>query len=470
MIPNQAQKNVLLLRIAIGIIIALLVAAILLADRVISEQKKLRERIFPNVYIDNINVGEKTKKEAVKFFSKKYEPLQKVSLTVLFNNESIATFSAAQLGLKANISDVVDRAYLIGRVSLLSARIQQKFITLFNRGRYDFETRISYDKSAVDEFLSDAEQQYNVPAKNALFEFENNRVVTFRPEEKGITLKSDEFRKKLDTTIADFKNKPQSKALILEKTVSDPELTLAKANQFGIEELIGVGKSNYTHSIPERVHNVLLASSKFHGVLIQKGEEFSFNKIVGDISAATGYQPAYIIKSGKTVLGDGGGVCQVSTTLFRAALNSGLPIVERVAHAYRVGYYENDSKPGFDATVFSPYADFKFKNDTPAAILIQMVVNKNTNELTFEFYGRKDGRQIFISQPTLYDVQPPPPPLYQDDPTIKRGVTKQVDFAAWGGKTNFSYKVARDGQILFEKNFYSSYRPWQAVYLVGTVD
>ena len=170
-------------------------------------------------------------------------------------------------------------------------------------------------------------------------------------------------------------------------------------------------------------------------------------------------------------MGDGGGVCQVSTTLFRAALNAGLPIVERTAHAYRVGYYENDSKPGFDATVFSPYVDLKIRNDTPASILIQTEIDKENNLLYFRFFGKKDTRRIEISPVTVYDVVSPLPEMRQDDPTLKKGVVKQVDFPAWGAKAIFSYKVTRGGgEVSFEKKFLSVYRPWAAVYLVGTSD
>ena len=165
-----------------------------------------------------------------------------------------------------------------------------------------------------------------------------------------------------------------------------------------------------------------------------------------------------------------GGVCQVSTTLFRAALNAGIPIIERTAHAYRVGYYENDSKPGFDATVFAPSPDLKIKNDTPASILIQTEVDQENNLLYFRFYGKKDGRRIEISPVTVYDVVPPLPEIRQDDPTLKKGVTKQVDFPAWGAKAVFNYKVYQGAKTIFEKEFFSSYRPWQAVYLVGTAD
>jgi vancomycin resistance protein YoaR len=264
-----------------------------------------------------------------------------------------------------------------------------------------------------------------------------------------------------------LKEKPKKITLIIKSKIIESEITLAKANSFGIEELISEGKSDFSHSISERIHNIILASSKFNGVLIPKDKIFSFNETIGDISSLTGYKPAYIIKEGKTVLGDGGGVCQVSTTLFRAALNAGLPIIERHAHAYRVYYYENDSKPGFDATVFAPSVDLKIKNDTPAYILIQTQVDKNNNLLYFYLYGKRDNRIVEISPVKVWDIIPPPSPLYQEDPTLKKGIVKQIDFAAWGAKANFHYKVTKDDQILFEKDFFSSYKPWRAIYLVG---
>ena len=207
----------------------------------------------------------------------------------------------------------------------------------------------------------------------------------------------------IESTLSDFDNLVQSfkkdrknKVINIKPRIIDPEITLASINNYGIEELISEGRSDYSHSIPERIHNVILAASKFNGVLIPPGKIFSFNEAVGDISSLTGYKPAYIIKEGKTVLGDGGGVCQVSTTLFRAALNAGLQIVERYPHAYRVLYYENDMKPGYDATVFSPTVDLKIKNDTPAHILIETEVDENNNLLYFRFFGKKDNRKIEI--------------------------------------------------------------------------
>ncbi len=201
-------------------------------------------------------------------------------------------------------------------------------------------------------------------------------------------------------------------------------------------------------------------------MLIPPGEVFSFTNTVGDITAATGFKQAYVIKSGRTVLDDGGGICQVSTTLFRAALNAGLPIVSRTAHAYRVGYYEQGYAPGIDATIYYPSVDFQFKNDTPKYLLIQTRVIGTS--LTIDLYGTSDGRTTSMTKPVITSQTPPPPEIRQDDPTLPKGTVKQVDFAAWGANVSFSRKVVRQGEVLQNEVFRSNYRPWQAVFLVGT--
>jgi len=235
----------------------------------------------------------------------------------------------------------------------------------------------------------------------------------------------------------------------------------------GIKELLGEGESWFHHSIPGRVYNINLSASKIHGTLVAPGEVFSFVKTVGNIDAAHGYQPSYVIQNGRTVLGDGGGVCQTSTTLFRAVLASGLDIIERNAHAYRVSYYEENYDVGVDATIFSPTVDFKFKNDTENYILIQKNIDLANYYLNFKIFGTSDGRKATISKSKIWSQTPPPPDLYQDDPTLAPGVIKQVDWKAWGAKVSFDWKVEKDGQILHQQTFYSNYRPWQAVYLRG---
>lgn len=467
MIAKNKQKRsrfklILLILSATGLFLFL--RYVFLIDRMMAD------KVYPNVFLDNYDSGDKTKAELSQIFAERKKLLEKVNLSVFYDNEPIATFSAQKLKLNSNRDALIERAYRIGRNERLLNRFSERAVTLFKIGRYNFSSQIDYDKSVLNEFINTAEDQYNKPAKNALFKFENNRVVTFRGEEKGLKILSDDLLYQTDQKIQKLKNSPNDIKVEIRTVPIEPEISLAKINQFGVEELIGEGRSNFSHSIPERIHNLTLASSKFNGVLIPPNKLFSFNETVGDISSLTGYKPAYIIKEGRTVLGDGGGVCQVSTTFFRAALNTGLPIIERHAHAYRVSYYENDSGPGFDATVFAPSVDLKILNDMANYILIQTEVDQENMLLYFRFYGKKDGRRAEISAVSVYDVVGWPPPVYQDDPTLKRGVSRQIDFPAGGAKASFNYKIIKPTGDVVEKTFFSAYRPWSAVFLVGTAD
>ena len=305
--------------------------------------------------------------------------------------------------------------------------------------------------------------------QNAFFQFDGKRVVEFKPALMGLKVDQQEAKKTILEGLEKLEAGEEEIVKVkIEVGLSEPKIKTEQVNDLGIKELIGKGESTFYHSISGRVHNVALTAAKLNGILIPPGGVFSFNNSVGDISVETGFQSAYIIKDGRTVLGDGGGVCQDSTTLFRAILDAGLPILERKAHAYRVNYYEQNSKPGFDATVYNPTADLKFKNDTGGHILIQTKINLSSSYLAVELYGTKDGRISNISNVRLWGVTPPPADLYQDDPTLPAGTVKQVDWKAWGGKAAFDWKVTRGGEVLQERTFYSNYRPWQSVYLRGT--
>lgn len=457
-----AKKLIIVL--AIALLISLGCIYLFLLD------KQYSNRMYPNIYIDSYNLGGKTFSQLEMIKNQRDRDLNNVTLSIFYNNQPVATYSAKEISLRSNFGKMVDAGYMIGRGKLNLSILYQRFNTIFKLAKYQLISQIEYDRSPLNDTVNLIEDKYNKPARNALFKFENSRVISFRQEDYGLKILSDAFFQELDKQLEIVKFSPHNLTLTIKDEQIKPEVTLSQANQYGIEEEIAEGKSDFSHSIPERIHNIILATSKFNGVIIPKGKEFSFDDTVGDISSLTGYKPAYIIKNGKTVLGDGGGVCQVSTTLFRAALNAGLTITERNAHDYRVGYYENDSKPGFDATVFGPSVDLKFKNDTPAAILIQTEIDNEKNLVYFRLYGKKDGRRVEISSIRLYDQQPAPPAQYQDDPTLKRGVVKQVDFAAGGAKASFDYKVVRGDTVIFQKTFYSNYRPWQAVYLVGTSD
>ncbi len=327
-----------------------------------------------------------------------------------------------------------------------------------------------YNQQRLTEYVTGVATAVNREPRDAKFQFDESsgKVKEFVAPEKGMVVDIPQTIQAIQTALNQLSNGALVDPIQLLVKEQAPSVTLAEVNRLGLKERLGVGTSSYKGSIAGRVHNVELAASRLNGSLIKPGETFSFNTAVGEVSAATGYQQAYIIQDGRTQLGDGGGLCQDSTTMFRAALDAGLPIVSRKGHAYRVGYYEQDSKPGFDATVFSPSTDLTFVNDTPAYLLIQTAFDSPARKLTFSIYGTNDGRKATISDYAIWDVTPPPPDVYQDDPSLPTGVVKQVDWKAVGSKTKFTYTVERQGQIIFEKTFVSNYRPWASVYLRGT--
>jgi vancomycin resistance protein YoaR len=195
---------------------------------------------------------------------------------------------------------------------------------------------------------------------------------------------------------------------------------------------------------------------------------------MGDVSLENGFAEALIIYGGRTIKGVGGGVCQVSTTLFRAVFNAGFPIIERYSHAYRVSYYEMtasgavDSRlAGLDATVYFPLVDFKFKNDSPHWILMETYVNVSGRSLTWKFYSTSDGRSVTWDTTGPVNVVSAPPPLFEQNDELAKNQMKQVDYAANGADVTVTRTVMLNGTILFQDQVITHYEPWQAICQFG---
>ncbi|PWH17730.1 MAG: hypothetical protein DDG59_07425 [Anaerolineae bacterium] len=246
------------------------------------------------------------------------------------------------------------------------------------------------------------------------------------------------------------------------------------AEQLGIRELVSSYTSYFYGSSAERIQNIQTAAARFHGVLVAPGETFSMAEKLGDVSLDNGYAEALIIYGDRTIKGVGGGVCQVSTTLFRTAFFGGYPIIERHSHAYRVSYYEqtrsggiDTSLAGLDATVFVPVVDFKFKNDTPYWLLMETYVNAPARTLTWKFYSTSDGRVVEWQTSGLQFIVEPPEPLFQENPELAPNEIRQIDWAAEGADVTILRTVYKDGQIYFQDQFKTHYLPWRAVYEYG---
>lgn len=459
------KNSIALIDLVIAAVCAVLLTFGLVLAWIQSFNQRYKGRIYPTVSVGSVHFGDKTSQEVETYWLTKNESFAQTTFTFVFGDE-VATISGVELELGYDATLSATQAYLVGR----SGNSASDTIVKFFSPTTNLSPMFKWNKEALDDFLANLGERINIPVQEALFRFENGRVTSFRPSHQGRQLKIDETRKRFEENLVTVTVSPETNVVIsLPVEVIQPAFTTDTVNSFGIKEHIGRGYSEFAGSIAQRIHNVALAAAKLNGILVKPGETFSFNDAVGDISNVTGFLPAYIIKEGRTVLGDGGGVCQVSTTLFRAALNAGLPIVERHAHDYRVHYYEEvGEKPGLDATVFAPSFDLKFKNNTPGYILIQAKTDTSNLALTFDLYGTSDGRKAEIRDHKVWGLTSPPPDLYEDDPTLPKGVVKQVDWAAWGTKASFHYHVSRNGETLEDADFFSNFRPWQAVYLRGT--
>lgn len=429
-------------------------------------QQLNRDRIYPGIFVAGKNLGGMTREDVEKYFKSKNELIY-TNFTFTDGKEEIATVSAKDIDFGFDERLFATQAYTIGRSKNF---LTDSYLILkaYTSGIY-LSPSYKYSQNKLMEILTPYSQIVDVKPVDAQFKFENGKVTTFEPSSEGKTIYWENLDKRIVSTGTQVLARAP-KYIDVEIPIKRlyPKITTESVNNFGIKELIASGSSHFAHSIPGRIHNISLAASRINGALIPPGKIFSFDTTLGDVSAFTGYQQAYIIKDGKTVLGDGGGVCQVSTTLFRAILNAGLPIIERNAHAYRVGYYEQDSPPGFDATTYVPSVDLKFKNDTENYILIQSSIDYNEQKIEFSLYGTRDNREVFVSKPTISDQTPAPPPAFQDDPTLPKGQLKQVDFEAQGAKVVFTRTVKKDGKVILFDKFTSNYQPWQAVYLKGT--
>ena len=294
------------------------------------------------------------------------------------------------------------------------------------------------------------------------FEFKDDKVSFFSPGSDGLKINQE---KTFDNVLNSFVMKDFSQVLLsVEISKTDD---VGNTNDMGIKELIGSGHSNFAGSPTNRRHNIKVGAEKLNGLIIKPGEEFSLVTALGPTTAEAGYLPELVIKGNKTVPEYGGGLCQVATTMFRAALGTGLPITERKNHSYRVSYYE---PAGTDATIYSPRPDLKFKNDTNHNILIQARF-EGANDMYFDFWGTSDGRLSTTTYPVIYNIVRPGPTQIIETTDLKPGEKKCTERAHSGAEAYFDYFVTynpgTESENKVENRFYSKYVPWREVCLVG---
>jgi vancomycin resistance protein YoaR len=315
----------------------------------------------------------------------------------------------------------------------------------------------------IKNFVTDLGKGINQDAQDGKLGWDNGHVIATTPSKDGQQLDVD---KSVAAVMASL-NDPTNRSANLVVTVTKPSLDTNNLDALGIHDLIGEGVSHFGGSEAARGHNIIVGASYLTGTFIKPHTTFSFLDTIGDISAKRGYWKGYAIVAEQTVPDVGGGICQVSTTTFRAAFFAGLPIAERHEHAYRVHWYEEMGEPvGFDAAVYEPGSDFKFENPYDTWIYLQAYTENGY--LHVKLYGTKvDGQTVELKASGPYNWSPAKPDKFVVDPSLPMGAKTQVDYAQRGLDADITRIIKVNGTVVKNSKFTSHFEAWSNIYKVG---
>ncbi len=318
---------------------------------------------------------------------------------------------------------------------------------------------LGFNQQIIQKYLQEIAKEVNIDLIKPQLEIENGRVIEFQVGRPGLVLDQEKNATIISQAIL---NKEKQIELKVDETEPVP---LSKDIDLGIKELIAEGNSNFAGSPKNRRYNIKIGAEILHGILIEQNQEFSLLQALGEINKEAGFLPELVIKGDRTVPEYGGGLCQIGTTMFRLAINAGLPITERRPHSYRVFYYE---PAGMDATIYNPWPDLKFINDTNHHLLLQTEIQGD--ELIFKFYGTSDGRQVETTKPEIFNIVKPGPVQYIETTDLPPGEKKKVESAHAGANAEFKNIITFPNGVIREEIWKSYYRPWPEVWLVGKED
>ncbi len=337
--------------------------------------------------------------------------------------------------LTKEVPITADRAATARGQSLTLVVETRKWVVPASETRLWFKTRLSEDGTTLVQLRPGAIYEYlnryvsprvNQLGANSRFAYVAGNLHLLSPGYKGKIVDGI----KTSMAIRDALVAGRATVAVTMKEYRPAIFSAEDFKKLSFPDLLGIGDSNFAGSPRNRIHNIIVATERFNGVVITPNETFSFNSYLGTVDAANGYLPELVIKENVTTPEYGGGICQVSTTAFRGAMVAGLKITARQNHSYPVSYY---GTPGFDATIYQPAPDLQFMNDTGKPVMLKTSVIGT--KVRFEVWGTADGRQVTINGPFVTDKKP--------DGSLTAAVAQIVK---------------KNGQSIREQNFVSHYQ------------
>lgn len=291
----------------------------------------------------------------------------------------------------------------------------------------------------------------------------NGALQITTPGENGLGLDANATMTRISAALAG-----DERAIDLPLSAIPPPVTESNLAALGIIGQVGVGVSSFANSEEYRITNIRAGARQMNGLLIPPGGTFSFNDNLGPVTAERGFAEGYAIINNRTQKEWGGGLCQVSTTVFRAAFWGGLPITERHEHSFRIGWYEElGEPPGLDAAIFTGVYDLRFVNDSPNWMLMESYVDLERQRLSIALYGTPTNRDVAMSYEILERTPAPTEPVYVDDPEAPRGSLRQSDTARGGLRVNVYRTIRQGGVVMGQDTFYTEFQPWPNIFVRG---
>lgn len=325
---------------------------------------------------------------------------------------------------------------------------------------------LSLNPYMLERRIYDIASDTAVPHVNPRLNWNNGDIVITDPGQPGWRVNQYEGR---DRVIAGINE--SNRTIELKHRFVPVPIDQSNVNTLGLVAMISEGKSDFSGSAPYRVTNIQVGLKRLDGILIAPGEEFSFNNAIGEIDAENGFVEGYAIISNRTQLEFGGGICQDSTTLFRAAFWAGLPITERWGHSFYISWYDKYGPTGMDSTIFTGGPDLKFVNDTGNWILMQTESNAKTGIASIKFYGTPTNRKVELIHFIHNRAPAPENPVYVADEEQPAGTVKQSDRARDGLSIEIRRKITNpDGSVRPEDVFLTRFQPWPNIFVLNPQD
>lgn len=493
--------------IIIVIISTIFLIALCVFSTIFALVNKSSDKIIKGIFINGIEVGGLTKQEATSKINEIFINKSKQNI-ILKHNDYETSISPEQIEMNFGINESIDMAYNVGR----TGKLLKDNYTIINANisKLDVKPSYGYNKEVLEEFINQTEGNLPDVVKQSNYWIDGNKLFISKGQ-KGITIQKEELKKQIveasiqtnsDTIIIEIPIiEKQPDVIDIEKIYNeiykkpkdayytqnpftiyphedgidfgitmeeakgllnnnDTEITIPlkitkpnkTTNQIGTEafpDLLATYSTTFSTKNVNRTTNIRLASNKVNGVVLLPQEQFSYNKVVGQRTQAAGYKTAAVYVGGKVEEGIGGGICQVSSTLYNTALRANLEIVKRYNHRFATGYVPLST----DATVSWGGPEFIFKNSRKYPIKIVSTVNGG--KITITIYGHKQENEyeVVIQSQTLQTI--PMQTIYKTNDSLPKGTTKTVQ-KGHGGYKSRAYRILKQNGTVISKQLLST--------------